>query len=387
MSKRITDTLIKATLAAGDREWLFDDRRVEFRANTRRTGGTFYDVRYVGKRKVRKPLGKWPALKASDLFKRLSEIRAQLLAGQRSSVKVDGILECDSLLLWFADHIEADKSFSEGYVEVAQSFISNHLLDAFAGVKLGELSKTVVYKRLYMPKQDAMAISTIKTMWGVLKRACSLAGKLELIARDPLAGVGWRDFTNAKESRRSGRIKPYQLPELAEHINESQYWHRLFFIMQLCHATRIEETSLVEWRHLSLDDGLWYIPAENTKTGVEHRLPLAPAVVELLQDAKSKSRGRFVFSQSGKKPTHTSTISRWYQQLSKDFGQKFTSHDMRKLARDYWQEIGVDSRVAESLLNHAQGDLEGRYQSRYAWPLMKEAVGGIACKVVIPKRV
>ena len=105
-------------------------------------------------------------------------------------------------------------------------------------------------------------------------------------------------------------------------------------------------------------------------------------MVELLREAKDKARGRFVFSQSGNKPTHTSTISRWYQKLSNDFEVKFTSHDMRKLARDYWQEIGVDSRVAEMLLNHAQGDLEGRYQSRYAWPLMKEAVGELSLRVV-----
>lgn len=382
VSKRITDTLIRATLSAGDKEWLFDSRRVEFRANVSRTGGTFYDVRYQGKRKLRTVLGKWPALKASDLFKRLSEIRTQLMAGERSSAKVEQIKDVSALLLWFADHIEADKSFSAGYVASAQSCIYNHLMGSLGDVAIKLLSKTDFYKRVYMPKQSTLAVSTLHKVWGVLKRACSLAGKLGLIARDPLANVGWRDFTQDKETARSGRIKPYQLPDLAACIRESQFWRRLFFTMQLCHATRIEETCLVEWTHISLDEAVWYIPAENTKTGVEHKVPIAPAVVSMLREAKAKRGGQFVFSQNGKKPVHTSTVSKWYQTLSAEFGQKFTSHDMRKLARDYWQESGVDSRVGEMLLNHAQSDLDGRYQSRYAWPLMVEAVGALSGGVV-----
>ncbi|MBJ7550761.1 tyrosine-type recombinase/integrase [Marinomonas ostreistagni] len=323
-------------------------------------------------------LGKWPALKAADLFKRLSAIRSELMAGERSTVKVEQITDVQGLLLWFADHIEADKSFSDGYVASAQSCIYNHLMGPLGDVAIKSLSKTDFYKRVYMPKQETLAVSTLHKVWGVLKRACSLAGKLGLIARDPLMGVGWRDFTQDKEVARSGRLKPYQLPELAQCIQDSQFWRRLFFMMQLCHATRILETSLVEWSHISLDDAVWYIPAANTKTGVEHKVPIAPAVVELLREAKAKRRGKFVFSQSGDKPTHTSTIAGWYRKLSAEMGVKFTSHDMRKLARDYWQESGVDSRVAEMLLNHAQSDLEGRYQSRYAWPEMIKAVGGIS---------
>lgn len=382
MIKRITDTLIKATLSAGDKEWLFDSRRVEFRANVSRTGGTFYDVRYQGKKKLRTVLGKWPALKAVDLFKRLSEIRAQKMADQRDSVSVEQITDVSALLLWFVDHIEQDKSFSEGYVESTQSRIYNHLLNPLAGVAVADLSKTVFYKRVYMPKQASLAVSSLRTVWGVLKRACSLAGKLGLIARNPLANVGWRDFTADKEVARSGRLKPHQLPELAEAIGDSQYWRRLLFTLQLCHGTRIEETTLVEWSHISFDEAVWYIPAANTKTGVEHKLPIAPAVVDMLREAKAKRGGQFVFSQCGTKPMATRTARNWYQQLSAEVGVKFTSHDMRKLARNYWQETGVDSRVGEMLLNHAQSDLEGRYQSRYAWPLMVEAVGVLSGVVI-----
>lgn len=383
MTKRITDTSIKSFLANSDKTWCFDSRRVEFRANSQRSGGTFYDVVYQGKLKKRTVLGKWPALKASDLFKRLSEIRTQLMAGERTSSKIDTVTDCGTLLLWFVDHIENDKTFSEGYIETASHRIHNHLLGCFEGLPVRGLTRNAVYKRLYKAKMDVLALSTIRTTWGVLKRACSLAAKLEVIACDPLIGVGWRDFSTAKQVHLSGRLKVPDLPIVVEEINKAQSLRRLFFTLQLCHGTRINETCLVKWSHFYLDHAEWVIPAENTKTGVELRTPLAPGVVDLLRAAKSKRKGDFVFTRCGKQSISRATASGWYKDLRSGTDLYFTSHDVRKLARDYWQVTGVDSDVAEMLLNHSRGDLKGRYTSQYAWPLMKEAVGKLVREVVL----
>lgn len=381
MTKRITDTSIKLFLSSSDKEWCYDSRRVEFRANKPRTGGTFYDVVYKGHRKIRTPLGKWPALKAADLFKRLSEIRGQLMAGERTGKKFDTVTDCSALLLWFVEHIEQDKTFSAGYVETASGRIHNHLLDCFEGLAVRDLTRHAVYKRFYKAKMDVLALSTLRVTWGVLKRACSLAAKMEVIATDPLKGVGWRDFSSDKERTQSGRLKVHDLPAVAEEINKAQFNRRLFFTLQLCCGTRITETLLAEWRHFSLETGEWYIPSENTKTGVGHRLPLAPCVVELLKKAKARAHGDYVFG--GKRPITKNTASTWYKVLRGEVGIYFTSHDMRKLANDYWMHAGIDSNVREMLLNHSRGDLEGRYESQYAWPLMKEAVGRLAAEVVL----
>ncbi len=382
MTKRITDTSIKLFLSSSDKEWCFDSRRVEFRANKKRTGGTFYDVVYQGKRKIRTVLGKWPALKASDLFKRLSEIRTQLMAGERTGSKVDTVTDCGVLLLWFVDHIENDKSFSRSYVENSYSFIHSHLIGCFEGVSVKGLTRNVVYQRFYKVKMSVLELSSIRTIWGVLKRACSLAAKLEVIAADPLAGVGWKDFSNTKERPKSGRLKVHHLPMVASEINKAQFTRRLFFMLQLCHGTRIGETALAKWKNFSLEEGEWYIPAEDTKPKVEHRLPLAPEMVALLKQAKASSRGEYVFSRCGGIPISKVTANNWYKDLRSNLDVYFTSHDMRKLANDFWMHEGIDSNVREMLLNHSRGDLEGRYESQYAWPLMKEAVGKLTGEVV-----
>lgn len=382
MTKRITDTSIKIFLSSSDKGWLFDSRRVEFRANGQRTGGTFYDVVYQGKLKKRTVLGKWPALKAADLFKRLSEIRTQLMAGSRRGSKVDTVTDCGALLLWFVDHIESDQSFSEGYIETASNRVHNHLLSCFEGLPVRGLTRNTVYKRFYKSKMDTLALSTMRVTWGVLKRATSLAAKLEVIAADPLVGVVWKDFSNKKEKARSGRLKVQDLPAVASEINKSQSLRRLFFTLQLCHGTRISETCSAEWSHFYLDSAEWVIPAANTKTAVELRLPLSANVVDMLKEFKRSSASRFVFSRCGKLPISKVAASNWYKDLRLAVGLYFTSHDMRKLANDYWMQTGVDSTVRKMLLNHSRGDLEGRYESEYAWPLMKDAVERLAEDVV-----
>lgn len=382
MVKRITDTSIRFFLSSSDKEWCFDSRRVEFRANGRRDGGTFYDVVYQGKRKIRTVLGKWPALKASDLFKRLSEIRAQLMAGGRTGSKFDTVTDCGALLLWFVDHIENDKSFSYSYIETAHSLISTHLFGCFEGVSVRDLSRNAIYKRFYKEKMDSLALSSMRTAWGVLKRACSLAAKLEIIAVDPLAGISWRDFSSIKEKAKSGRLKVHHLPIVAAEINKAQFNRRLFFTLQLCHATRIGETRKAKWKNFSFDRGEWYIPAEDTKTKVEHRVPLSPGMITLLRQAKSSSQCEYVFSCNGRTHVSEMTANNWYKGLHSSLDMYFTSHDMRKLANDFWMHEGVDSTVREMLLNHSRGDLKGRYESQYAWPLMRDAVERLGEEVI-----
>ncbi|WP_392386937.1 tyrosine-type recombinase/integrase [Marinomonas primoryensis] len=119
-------------------------------------------------------------------------------------------------------------------------------------------------------------------------------------------------------------------------MNKQPTARRVFFMTPLLHATREGETSLAEWKHFSSDMLEWYLPAENTKNGTEHRLPITQHAMDLINSLPK--RGTYIFSVKGIKPITTRTIERWYQSLSDDVGIKFTSHDIRKLARDSWQD-------------------------------------------------
>ena len=63
---------------------------------------------------------------------------------------------------------------------------------------------------------------------------------------------------------------------------------------------RRTETSLVEWDHLSED--LWHLPAEITKTGTDHTVPLGPLSRALLAEQARHAGTGLVFPGRGRRP-------------------------------------------------------------------------------------
>ncbi len=376
MTKRTTLKISDATIRAAlktDKRYLYDSRRVEFYINAARTGGTFYDVVYKGKKRQRTKLAKWPAVTAKTLFDELPAIRANALADREASLTVSTYQTGGEVLMWFMQHIDADKTFSDSYVSTASSYIGNHLLSLLDKVPFKDINTAFLYKQLYIPMQSNYALSTIKGVLGVLKTAFTRAKELGLIASNPTKNITLTSFTTTQPDSQPGRIKPHDLPALLTAINKQPTAKRVFFMTQLLHATREGETSLAEWKHFSPNQLEWYIPPENTKNGKEHRLPITQQAMDLINSLPK--RGPYIFSVRGDKPISTRTVERWYQSLSDDVGIKFTSHDIRKLARDSWQDMGIDWVIGEMLLNHERDGLDKRYMHTHSREQMRKALG------------
>ncbi len=371
-ANKITDASIRAALKS-DKVYLYDSRRVELHINAARSGGTFYDVVYKGKKRQRTKLAKWPAVTAKALFDELPAIRSHALANREASLTVATYHTAGEVLMWFMQHIDADKTYSEAYVSTASSYIGNHLLSQFAQAPLKDIDKPLLYKLLYIRMQEEYALSTIKGVLSVLKTAFTRAKELGLIASNPLDKITLRSFTTTQPEARPGNLKPHNLPVLVAAINQQAKAKRVFFMTQLLHGTRKGETALAEWRHFSASSLEWYLPPENTKNGTEHRLPITQHAMDLINCLPKK--GCYIFSTKGDKPITTRTIERWYQALSDDVGIKFTSHDIRKLARDSWQDMGIDWVIGEMLLNHERDGLDKRYMHTHSKEQMRKALG------------
>ncbi|ADZ91079.1 site-specific integrase [Marinomonas mediterranea] len=372
VTKKITDASIRAAFKKEVR-YLYDSRRVEFHINAARTGGTFYDVVYKGKKRQRTKLAKWPAITAASLFQELPAIRANALADRKARLAVSTYHTAGEVLMWFMQHIDADKTYSVSYVSTASSYIGNHLLAKLSEATLSELNKTRLYRTLYMPMQADYALSTIKGVISVLKTAFARAYELGLIARNPIADITFSSFTTTQPEAKPGKLKPHDLKALIKAINGQPTQKRVFFMTQLLHATRIGETSLAEWKQFSNAPLEWSIPEENTKNNTEHRLPITQHAYDLIHTLPK--RGDYIFSSNGDKPYAIRTLERWYQSLSDEVGIKFTSHDIRKLARDCWQDMGIDWVIGEMLLNHERDGLDKRYMHAHSREQMKRALG------------
>jgi integrase len=124
-------------------------------------------------------------------------------------------------------------------------------------------------------------------------------------------------------------------------------------------AQRRSEVAGMRWRDLDVSRAMWTLPANFTKNGVAHVVPLVPAVVAILRDLPRIDE-EFVFPARSQNGRALSGFSRSKERLAKLANvHAFTLHDLRRTAATGLASLGVAPHVIERLLNHVTGTLGG----------------------------
>ncbi len=327
---------------------------VYFRFHKNRERGTWHLV--VGK-KWEKIAG-FPELPVKGLINALPKIRERLAADPKASAAAGTLQTVGDLLDWFTARQAVDRSLSSKRRSTNTSIISCHLKPRLADIAVEDVDRSTLDKLVMWPMQAEMSLSYVRLMWGVLVVAFRQAEKLRLITANPIAGFKFTDFTKARIQPKPSRLRAVQLEEVIGELAAGFDQHPqdcMLALMMLCHGTRAGETRQAQWSHFTLgEQGEWFIPTENTKTRCEHHLPLTHQVCALLeryrdwQSAKGY-KGTYVFPARGRAPISDSQACAVFTRLGKG---EWTSHDLRKVARTGWTDLGVDFLIGEMLVNH-----------------------------------
>ena len=126
-------------------------------------------------------------------------------------------------------------------------------------------------------------------------------------------------------------------------------------------AARSGEVRNARWEQVDRDGAVWTIPAERMKTGREHRVPLSPRALEVLDGAAELFDGQgLVFpSPTGRVLNHATMTS-----LLRGLGIDAVAHGFRSSFRDWAAECTDAPReVCELALAHVNSDrVEAAYR-------------------------
>jgi integrase len=126
-------------------------------------------------------------------------------------------------------------------------------------------------------------------------------------------------------------------------------------------AARTAETTGARWGEIDFAAKTWVVPASRMKGGKEHRIPLAPRVIELLRGLYREEGNDFIFigSQSGRGLSDSAMV-RMLQRM----GRSETTHGFRSAFSDWAHEQTAHSNhTIELSLAHAVGsDVEKAYR-------------------------
>ena len=325
-----------------------------FRFHRSRERGSWYLI-HKGKWNL---IGSYPELSAAKVAAALPDIRLRLEAGEGSSLS--SWVLTGELLSWFAERMSRDRNLSGKRKSTAASAIKQHLVPRLGEIPLAQIDKAQLDRELMWPLQESLSIDYVRLVFQLLALAFRQATKLGLISSNPMAGIRFGDFSRAKVTVKPSRLRGVHLEDLMARMKSTlahRPQHGVLALMMLCHGTRLGETRMARWSHISLAEREWFIPAEHTKTSVQHRLPLTDQVRFLLMayreiQIKEGYEGEFLFPGRNGKPMSEAKASAVFTVMGRG---EWTSHDLRKLARTGWADLGVDHLVGELLINHAMG--------------------------------
>jgi integrase len=136
-------------------------------------------------------------------------------------------------------------------------------------------------------------------------------------------------------------------------------------------AQRRGELVKAKWSDISFSERTWTIPAENSKNGKPHQVPLTPLAVKLFKELKGYSgESDFVLPTThirlkGDTPIAERSLTKAADRAQDIVGiAKWVPHDLRRTAASQLAELGVPPHVVEKIQNHTMQGVMAVY-NRY----------------------
>jgi integrase len=122
-------------------------------------------------------------------------------------------------------------------------------------------------------------------------------------------------------------------------------------------AARTGETIFARWNEIDLLDKTWTIPAGRMKAGKEHRVPLSPRALAILQEMQAYGHTDEGFVFPGGKPGKPLSNMAFLMLLRRMDRGDLTAHGFRSTFRDWVAErTNFPAEVAEMALAHTVSD-------------------------------
>jgi integrase len=142
-----------------------------------------------------------------------------------------------------------------------------------------------------------------------------------------------------------------------EHFLHGGNFGRAVKLLILTGCRRREITGM-QWRELDFEKGIWTLPAERSKNGRAHVLPLVPAIRAVLDevqrerwDGRDWEADEYVFSTKG-----AMNVNRPLEAVYERCGfSNWWLHDLRRSVATGMANLGILPHVIECVLNHVSG--------------------------------
>lgn len=354
--------------------------------------------RYRGKQR-RLLLGEYPAVSLAEARKRARRAQSAVddgrdPAGERAAAKAK---RTDTVATLAADYLAKHARKFKRSADEDERILNVEVLPRWRERSVRELTRRDV--RALIERKAGSAPVMANRVLAVVRKMLNFAVDHDWIDANPSARVQkpapetsrdrvltpeevrrlWRllsHFPATGERPAPGRKRAQGEPD--DPLCPVSPWLAAAFKVRLLTAQRGGEVARMRWADLelarakdgTLGAGWWTIPAQFTKNGDSHRVPITAQVATIIQAQEPKDvneRPVYVFSRDGA----AAAIDRSKKAsaaLARPLGIDFRGHDLRRTAATGMAEAGIPREHIARVLNHVEGGPRAtKVYDRYAY--------------------
>ena len=383
---KLTDIQIRAWIKADERfEGRADGEGLYLRFRDKDAVPSWrYRYRFDGKPRVMN-LGTYVTLSLAEARRAAKELSARValghdVAGEKQEKKRVALAKIEEAKNALTVAQLADEYFERNILgrwkhpNIVRSRIENDIKPNLGKMRADAVKPRDVDSMLQtVIKRGARTVANDVLRW--TKRIFDYGIKRHVLETNPAGAFDLADAGGKEESRdrwltaeEIGKLFSVIRAKAGTFTIENHYAVRLLLML----AVRKEEMIAATWAEFDLDNAIWHLPEERTKTGVAIDIPLPAVAVDTLRELKRLAAGSaYVFParkmQNRMIPhidlnTLNAALSKHIKpSLVLDGVPNFTIHDFRRTARTHLAALGVDPHIAERCLNHKIKGVEGIY--------------------------
>lgn len=313
-------------------------------------------------------LGAYPKVSAASARKRAIELQNSIAGGQEVHTKVSTkqkqVAEANMMFStlindWLATKVN---NWDEVTYDKAVKSIHRHIIPEFGHRDYSQITPQEWLSFFKSLQNDLGIYTQIEKLTSYCRSSYNLAKFRGEITSNPLEGM--TEFLDKGDRGNMKHVELYELPELIQAIRtHASRPIAIGLELLVLLFPRPSELREAVWDDFNLDQAEWIKPAEKTKTGIIHAVPLPKQAITLLrelQSFKTESDLLFPSRDSYERPISNMTFNVALNRLG--YKNRQNPHGFRHIASTAFNNKYSDKgQVVEACLGHIKKGVKGRY--------------------------
>lgn len=257
--------------------------------------------------------------------------------------------------------------------------IKKDLLNPWGHRHTKDISRSDIIRLLYKIKDRGAPIAANRTL-ALVRKMFNFGIEQAMIESNPCTRIK----PPSKERHRDRVLSEQEIRSFWDNINATDASPAIQTALQLILVTaqRPGEVLGISMSEIDMNSGWWTIPAEKSKNGLAHRVPLSPLALELIGNADSGNGLLFPSPKNPQIPINVNALSHATRRNMKVFGiDHFTPHDLRRTAASSMASMGISRIVISKILNHAETGITAVYDRHGYDPEKRNSLNAWAIKL------